>query len=154
MMTALQLRPKRLHNWGMNGQAIAIQSYKGLIVPDEPDDSLPPPIIMQAAPPPDDQETEGAELAEAREKSKLLKPLFSNRVYIEPVCSTLRISFGERVGGDQEFHSCIVMPLDEAMQTGDLLFRMANAMAAAQLQEWRAFLADLDKQEPSKGGNG
>jgi hypothetical protein len=93
------------------------------------------------------------ELLDAQEKSKQLKPLFTNRIYAEPVGRNLRISFGERIGEETVFHSSIVMPLEEALQAGDLLFRMAHAGLAAQMDEYRKLIAEADKSRPN-GENG
>lgn len=94
------------------------------------------------------------ELYDAQEKSKLLKPVFANRVYVEPMGRNLRISFGERIGTEAVFHSTIVMPLEEALETGDLLFRMANAGMGAQVEEFRQRIASLDKLKPPKDIDG
>lgn len=120
---------------------------------DDKDDLAPPPIVQMEAPATDQNEREW-ELFDAQEKSKALNPLFSNRIYAQPIGRNLRLSFGERIGEETVFHTSIVMPLEEALQTGDLLLRMANAGLSAQLQEFREIIADLDKPKAPEGGNG
>jgi len=105
----------------------------------------PPPIVRMEAPleePPNDPEAQAQaeqelDLLEAQEKSKQLRPLYANRVYVEPFGKTLRISFGERIGGEQIFHTAVVMTFEDALETGDLITRLATANLGAMWDQIR-----------------
>jgi hypothetical protein len=101
-----------------------------------------------------DQEAEDQrqlELYEAQEKTKQLRALFANRVYIQPDGKHLRISFGERVADEDLYHSAIVVPLEEALQIGELMTRMAVAGLTALHEQFRQVYSEPDPEEPSRG---
>ena len=151
--------PIRLHNMGMNGQVIAIRSYRGLIVSqeDKDDPTEEPPIKMQATPPPlvrmsapaPDEQAEADELAilEAEEQTKKLQPAFVNRAYVKMESRTLRISFGERVADEDIYRSAIVMTPEDAYQLGALLMQQARAAYGAVLEHYRQVLEGLEDDE-------
>jgi len=119
----------------------------------------PPPIISAANAQSDDaiaqQEAEAErewELFEIREKTKALRALFSNRAFVDPDGKHLRVSFGERVGDEDVYHTAVVIPLEEAYQLGDLLVRMSTAGLGQMWQQIRSSLAS--EQAAPEGPNG
>ena len=98
----------------MNRHILTILIFKGLIVT-EPEEPLePPPLVrMQAPKAPleeavaqqDADDEREWEMLELREKTKHLKGLFANRAYVDPAGRHLRISFGEKVGDEDVWHS-------------------------------------------------
>ena len=80
-------------------------------------------------------------LQDAQEKAKLLRPLFSNRLFVLPDGKHLRVSFGERVGDEDIFHTALVIPLEEAQQFADLIFRMSQAGLTQMWDQLRAAIA-------------
>ena len=135
----------------------------------DPNEPVKPPTQTSAAPPPlvrmeapldeatgkqDAEDQREWELYEIREK-KQLKALFANRAYVDPDGKHLRISFGERVGDEDAFHTTVVMPLEEAYELGDLLTRMSAAWLRVMWQQQRKFLDEnpslLDEPDSPNG---
>ena len=82
------------------------------------------------------------EMYEIREKTKQLKGLFANRAYVDPDGKHLRISFGEKVGDEDLYHTAVVMPLEEAYELGELLIRMSHAGLQVMWSRQRQFLGE------------
>lgn len=94
----------------------------------EEEEIAPPPMVRLDTPAaPSEDEGFDHELYAAHEQVKKLRGLFANRIYVAPDGKHLRISFGERIGDEDVFHTSIVMPLEEAYQSGELLLRMATS---------------------------
>lgn len=89
-------------------------------------------------------------LVNAAEKSKFLRALFTNQLFVQPDGKHLRMSFGERVEGDPLFHTCIVVPNSDALEFGQLLVAMAQSSIEQQLAAMKQMLAE-DAQVPSDG---
>lgn len=118
----------------------------------------PPPIRIQEQPAEQSdaqQEAEAErewELYEIREKTKALRALFSNRAFVDPDGKHLRISFGERVGDEDVYHTSVVIPLEEAYQLGDLLLRMSTAGLGQMWEQIRLTLASEKAAPESPNG--
>ena len=84
------------------------------------------------------------EIYDAEHKVKQLHAYFSDRIFVQPNGRFLRISFGERVGDETIYHSAISVPVEEAMEFGSLLARMAHANWEAMLRYYRNVVAESD----------
>jgi hypothetical protein len=74
------------------------------------------------------------QLSLAEAKSKELRAFFSNRIYVQRDGLHLRMTFGERVGGDDLYHFSIVVPNGDAFMMGNLITEMAQASLVAQAE--------------------
>lgn len=78
-------------------------------------------------------------LADSEAKSKLLRAMFTNRIFVQPDGLHLRMTFGERVGTEDLFHTSIVVPNGDALMFGKLIVDMAekslNRMASGDVPD-------------------
>ena len=105
-----------------------LQVQRKRIVTDPPEDPIisPPPLVrMPEQSQADDVSATGVTPADV-EASRLLRGLFTNRIFIQPDGLHLRINLGEIVGGNAVYHTAIVVPNADALQFGELLVRMAR----------------------------
>ena len=88
-------------------------------------------------------------LAAAGEKTKSLHALFANQLFVQPDGLHLRISLGERVGGEAQFHSSFVIPNGDALQFGQLLVSMAEAAINQQVEGVKQAFAAHTEEAPN-----
>jgi len=89
-------------------------------------------------------------LVSAAEKSKFLRALFTNQLFVQPDGQHLRMSFGERVEGEPLFHTCIVVPNSDALEFGQLLVKMAQAGLDQQMAAIKELFSEAE-QVPVNG---
>ena len=87
-------------------------------------------------------EWDAQQLAEAGEKTKALRALFANQLFVQPDGRHLRLSFGERVLSEPLFHTAFVVPNSDALEFGHLLVRLAQFAIDQQMADMKQALAD------------
>lgn len=97
--------------------------------------------------PPQAKMWDEAELAVSAEKAKLLQALFANQLFVQPDGLHLRMSFGERVGGEAMFHTAFVVPNSDALSFGQLLVSMAESAINQQVDAMKQAFAPAPQDE-------
>jgi hypothetical protein len=66
---------------------------------------------------------------EHREASKKLTAVHTNQVFVQPMADgLLRVSFGEVLDDEAQYHTALIMTARNALLFGDLIARTAAAM--------------------------
>ena len=89
-------------------------------------------------------------LLNAAEKSKLLRALFTNQLFVQPDGLHLRLNFGESVEGEPFFHTSLVVPNSDALVFGQLLVSMAQAGVEQQITAMKQLFSETE-QAPVDG---
>lgn len=100
-----------------------------------PDDTPPEPIVL-----------DHGDLEDAAAKAKLVRALFANRIFIQPDGLHLRMTFGERVGGESFYHASIVVPNADALEFGKLIVSMAETAIATQTEYMKSLFSGPDDE--------
>lgn len=98
-----------------------------------PGEAQPEPIVL-----------DGGDLEDAAAKAKLIRALFSNRIFIQPDGLHLRMTFGERVGNESFYHASIVVPNGDALEFGRLIVLMAETAIANQTEVLKSVFSAQD----------